>query len=183
MITFAVQLNTKDVTNWVKALDRVVDRAHYWADRDGGELNKRCAKEYADKIVLAIYSKQHAYTPYTARYAMWKQKVGKWSGGFWNLKGDLIKALTHFREENGWKGGIPADVMDTGGKSWLGNLDKGPSKPIAMYGIVMEFGGNYGKAGYHTERPLFWPVYKDYAAFDWRRNQWVAMQDIGRYWR
>lgn len=182
MITFAVQLNTRDVRNWVRALDRVLDRSHFWADRDGGELNRRCAQLYSTQVLVAILGQRFTYRGYVDRYSKWKNKVGKGGEGFWKLKGDLVKALTHFREDEGWKGGIPAHVMDSGGKSWnyptLGSGNKGKRKPIAMYGIVMEF----GLAG-HPKRELFWPIYKEFADFEWQRNQWVALQDIGNYWR
>ena len=104
MITFVAQLNVKDVTYWVKALDRVLDRAHHWADRDGGELNRRCARDYSNAVLLAIYNQRFSYPSYNDRYATWKLRVGKGGEGFWKLKGDLARALTHFREDIGWKG-------------------------------------------------------------------------------
>jgi hypothetical protein len=181
MITFVVQLNVRDVENWVRALDRVLGRSHFWADRDGGELNRKCAQSYSNRVLLAILNQRFTYRGYTDRYATWKTKVGGIQS-FWQLEGDLAEALTHFKEGVGWKGGIPAHVMDSGGKSWnyptMGSGNKGKRKSIAMYGIVMEFG-----LADHPKREVFWPVYKEFADFEWQRNQWVALQDIGNYWR
>lgn len=183
MIVFTALLDFNDVKRWLEALDRVLDCAHFWADKDGGELNRKCARDYANKVLMAISSNRYSYHPYTNRYADWKYSVGFGARSFWQLKGDLTRALKHFREEGGWKGGIPYWTLDTGGKSWYGNLNRGPRKSIAMYGIVMEFGGNYGEGGRHPARPVFWPIYKEFSLVEWPRAHWVALQDIGSKWR
>ena len=58
--------------------------------------------------------------------------------------------------------GIPEGAMDSGGKSWTGEGDKGERKPIAMYARLLEFGGDAGKGGKHPPRPVFQPTLKEF---------------------
>lgn len=151
---------------------------------------------------------------YHPRYQDWKFQSLRGNLGFWLLKGDLLKALEVFplssigkvappgmsaRRSGAYLGGpksrpymvgIKANRTDSGGKSWLGRpwegKAKGPSKYIAMYAHVLEFGGDYRDrgGGDHPKRPVFGPTLVDYSREKAPITASNVLRQIGRWvWR
>lgn len=160
---FGASLNETDFRRIQKAVDRLIVSAR----RAQTECPRTLAEGYVEEVREAIISSKYSskYQDYNERYEEWKHKHGK-GLRFWDLFGDLISNLHAFPVESGFFGGIPSGTMDSGGKSWLGKGDKGPSKDIAWYGWIMEEGGVFvGNAGVtqrHPKRALFTPVFNSY---------------------
>ncbi|MEN6445565.1 MAG: hypothetical protein ABFC98_05915 [Candidatus Cloacimonas sp.] len=185
MIGFFVELNKEDIRRWVKALDGIEWRAKWWLKEKGGEFNRRCAVEYANRVSVNILSNKWSFMPYTETYSKWKHKIGLGSNPFWKLKGDLVASMTQFQERGGWVGGIPANILDSGGKSWYGNLDKGKSKPLAMIATVLEYGGDYRSkgGGYHFPRPILSNTLNEFEEQNYSGIVDTMMNDIERAWK
>jgi hypothetical protein len=143
-------------------------------------LPRRMSIEYIDEIRKNISSQRYAssYARYNQRYQDWKYNVFKSSGGFWQLRGELMGALRSYKEGKGWFGGIPANVTDSGNVSWFGVGDKGRPVPIAQYGHWME----YGRRG-QPPRPLFNPTLIEYADGKGATSANSSQRQIGRGWK
>ncbi len=97
----------------------------------------------------------------------------------WRLRGDLVSSLSAFKAPNGkgYIGGVPIGAMDQGGKSWLGKGSKGPkgpSKPIAMYGSILEYGPK--------RRPVFGPSADEYAKTGWGKRGQESLNELRKQW-
>jgi hypothetical protein len=186
MIGIGVKLNPQDVRKWLKALNSVEYRARWWLKAGGGELNRRLSVAYSNKVVANILSNKWSFVPYKERYAKWKKDAGLGSEPFWKLKGDLVQSITNFRESKGWTGGIPANVVDSGGKSWFHKLNEGKikRKRIAMIGTVLEFGGDYTSSGggFHHKRPVLANTLDEFELQNYSGIPGLMMNDIERAW-
>lgn len=185
MLRVGVYILPKDLMRWFRALSRVEAEAV----RQKENLPRLSSILYSQLVIRNIMSQKGMnYAPYSPRYAKWKEQYGR-AHGFWQLYGDLVRNITHFRVTTdtpgtvAFMGGIPSNVVDTGGKSWLGRGDKGPSKPIAMYGRIMEYGGSFGKGGVHPPRPIFGPTGKEYARKEWPDRGLKSLRALMGKWR
>ena len=186
MINIAIRINTPDLKRWYSAINRLEKQAMDELD----ENPKRNAIGYSNLVVRNIMMQKQmgGYTPYNPRYAAWKEQYGK-ASGFWQLFGDLVRNITHFRVADNrmgikaWMGGIPPNVMDLGGKSWFGKGRQGLPKKIAMYGHVMEYGGSWPKAGSHLPRPIFRPTADEYQNIMWWKELEKSRMRIRDKWR
>jgi len=156
---FRIRFIPEDYRRVLNALDRVLRTSNSQADILPYLASVDCLNLLRRNIMTQKYA---PYAPYNPRYRLWKEQYGA-PTGFWVLFGDLVKALSSWKEKDKqWIAGIPAGVKDSGGKSWFGKGDKGDIKSIAMIAHVMEFGGSFGKGGHHPPRPLFVPTMKEY---------------------
>ena len=166
----------RDFIRWIRASQRVRTIA-------GNQLNDlpyRQALDYIDLIRKNISSDKYGatYADYNPRYASWKYNIFRSTGGFWELRGELLAALKAIKFGRGWLGGIPAGVMDSGNVSWLGIGDKGRSIPIALYGQWME----YGRRG-QPARPLFGPTLDEYSGAGAVKRGIESLKRIRSGWR
>lgn len=178
LLKASIEVNNEDLNRIVSAFKRLEVRSpEIVADK----MQRRCATDYFQKIFKNIVSGKYSggYRSYSKRYAKWKSDLNL-GLEFWVLQGDLLNALTAFQEDGGWVGGIPAGVMDSGGKSWLGRLDKGDRKDIAWYARLMEFGSSDGK---QPARPLFEPTAIEYSQTEWPKRGEEALREVGDLWR
>jgi len=138
---------------------RAVDRLKVLAESERVNLPRKMSIDYIDQIRKNIYADKYraAYPKYSERYSVWKYLVFKSRGGFWFLRGELVTSLKSMQVKQGWFGGIPAGVLDSGNVSWFGKGDKGRRIPIAQYAYWLE----YGRAG-QPSRPLFRPTLIEY---------------------
>jgi hypothetical protein len=160
----------------MNAFDRV--SATYLREED--DLPFRCATGFANFVRSKIFSGQlPSQNPsYNERYLAWKKAYGDFQRP-WMLMGDLALAITIFRNEGGgWHGGIPGDVLDSGGKSWFGQGDRGPSKPIAMYARTLESGLPPQK-----KRPVFEPATEEFRQTEMPKQINRSKQLIREQWR
>lgn len=168
ILSIGVRFDVNDFRRWATAVGKVETFARhieYGMQRD-------CAIELADDIYTAIKTGKYSYQPYNPRYEKWKSEYFP-GRPFWELKSDLANNLRAFKVEDGWAAGVPAGVMDSGGKSWLGTGDKGPRKEIAWYGAINE-----------ARRPLFKPESQAYASGNkWRAQGSKALRYIKTAWR
>ena len=181
---FKVQINQADLRRALSACDKLEAAALQQMDT----LPRRQAKAYQMLVTANIVTQKFAamYPRYTERYAHWKTVIMLRGSHFWNLFGDLLRALSTFavtvrkKTARAWMGGIHQSAMDSGGKSWFGTpkARRGEPKSIAMYGRTMEF----GLAG-HPKRPVFTPTAEEYAASGWIASGRAALIVIGRAWR
>jgi len=179
-----IKLNETEYKRILRALKKLQNRAKWWFEVDGGEMNRRCAIGYAQLLIKNIMTEKYAagYAPYHPRYRQFKQDY--FSQGWWRLKGDLVKNVVNFKEGIGWMGGVPAGVFDTGGKSWFGMGKRGKPKSIAMYARVGEFGGKLPRGGGdHPARPVFRPTMEEFERTSWPKQIEYATDDIKRAWR
>lgn len=84
----------------------------------------------------------------------------------------------------GWKGG----AFDSGGKSWYGKKGDlwGPSKPVAMYARILEWGGDFTSSGggRHPARPVMAPSLVGFTRREGREMARSTLMWIGRVsWR
>lgn len=173
LLNIGIRFDVSDARRFRRATNKVYTRAKYWIE---DEMQRQCAIKLANNIYIAIKFGKYSYQPYNLRYENWKNTYfpGK---PFWELKGDLAKALQAFKTPRGnWAAGVPAGIMDSGGKSWFGTGDKGRPKEIAMYGSINE-----------RLRPLWKPESEAFIdeAFidnDWRQQARMALKEIGKGW-
>lgn len=188
MIT--IKLNQKELERIRKAGQKVIKRARWWMEDNGGELPRRASLQFVNKLAVAISTEKYSagYAQYHPQYRNWK---AQWASiGWWKIKGDLLASLTTwmspYKTKGGWMAGIPGGVMDSGGKSWwyrgLGGKNKGKRKKIAMIATTGEFGGNFGKGGTHPARPVFQPTMDDYYEEDLPKLADQALDAIGGAW-
>ena len=147
---------------WMRATEKI--KATALSEKEN--LPRRMSIDYVDEIRknITIGRFSNTYAAYNERYRKWKYTIFKSTGGFWNLRGELLAALeaknmssTKFTSR--WFAGIPAGVFDSGNVSWFGKGDKGRSLPIALYAYYLE----YGRRG-QPSRPLFRPTLIEYAS-------------------
>ena len=120
-------------------------------------LPRDASRQYSELVKNAIINGR-SYAKYSPSYKAWKDSKG-FGGKFWKLKGDLERATGSYKIRETattceYLGGVKAGIKDSGGKNWN---QKGPSKDIAWYGRMMEFGRRGQKA-----RPLFGPMARKY---------------------
>jgi len=148
-------------------------------------LPRRMSIDYIDTIRKNIYTNRYGatYARYNRRYRQWKYMIFKSSGGFWNLRGELIAALqskwrgaTKYTSQ--WFGGIPSNARDSGNVSWLGTGNKGRSMAIAQYAQWME----YGRSG-QPSRPLFRPTLIEYASGKGAKRLGESRQRLMGVWK
>jgi hypothetical protein len=182
MIDIDIRIDPNDLARLEKAIANVRNRAEFWFEHFGGEAPRRGAEWYVNLIKVAILTQRFGpYEEYNKRYWDWKSK---YMGGhtYWYLKGDLFGAVTHWLEGNSWAAGVPPNVYDSGGKSWLGKGDRGPSKPIEFYGLAVEY-GTFGAGTQHKPRPLFYPAGEEIAGTKWPEVCEEALRDIESQWK
>jgi hypothetical protein len=142
----------------------------------GEDMQRRCATDFYQLVFENIVNQKFKHPAYYPRYGNWKMGVVGHQES-WVLKGDLLEALTAFKSgKSGWMGGIPAGVMDSGGKSWKGELDQGPAKYIAKYARILEFNRT-------KPRPVFKPTTQEYAGEGWPKQGREALREVGNLWR
>lgn len=186
MMILDVKFIESDLRRWHSAASRLEKQAA----KEWDENPKRNAIGYSNLVIKNIMQQKGMgkYASYSDRYAKWKERYGR-ETGFWKLFGDLTKSITHFRVIDNrmgvraWMGGIPSNMVDSGGKSWFGKGDLGFPKRIAMYAHVMEYGGSWPKAGKHPPRPIFGPTAEEYQnVFWWKEFEYSRMR-IKDKWR
>lgn len=187
MINVTLEVNRVQLEHYYRALDNLVNRVKFHLIENGGAMNRRCAARYATDVVTAITSQKFAgsFRGYNQRYEAWKTLMGLGDEGFGKLKGDLLRNITHYADDGGWRGGITKGAMDSGGKSWFtrpGGVPRGRSKPISMYAYVMEYGGDYGPGGKHPARAVFTPVMNEFAGTTWLEEANKVLESIERQW-
>lgn len=141
---------------WMRAVEKIKKNA--LSEKEN--LPRRMSIDYCNLVRKNLLAGKYAstYARYNERYQEWKYKIFRSQGGFWELRGLLLISLKSYKSGNGWFGGIPAGIMDTGNVSWFGKGDRGRPVPIAQYGIWME----YGRRG-QPSRPLFRPTLIEYS--------------------
>lgn len=189
---FRILFKADEYQRIMKATFRVRNKAKKLITTNGGSFNRICAMEVSQRTVIAITTQKYAgeYHQYTPRYEEWKRKYYQGSKGFWQLAGDVLRNVTHFKADadgkTGWMGGIPPGKTDRGGKSWFGQgpaQPVGPAKLVAFYAQIIEFGGGSpgGPGGFHRPRPLFTRVGEEYISTWENKAGWVLRQ-VGSEW-
>jgi len=157
-----IMFDEKDLRHFLVALTRLESNTR----KQANEVPRLNAIDYHNKVIenIMMQAKMGGYPSYHPRYLAWKEQRS--SGGFWQLAGDLVRAMTYRKilsSDDGaeWFSGVPAGIKDSGGKSWLSNVPRGKKKEIAWYGRIMEE-GYYSAEQFHPERPIFGPTLKEY---------------------
>jgi hypothetical protein len=162
-------LRPRDVVRWFRILGQLEPRARLYV---GDEMQRLCANDYVNQLRSNSYNQRlmqgwSRATRGAERYEDWKAEHG-FPLGFWRLKDDLLNNLSYFRVHKGWMGGIQNGIMDSGGKSWLGAGDVGPSKEIAWYARMNEYG-----IGPTPKRPIFYRTMNSYAQSRQRQRRGI----------
>jgi len=171
------ELNPNDKRKFLTACDRLMANIPH-ASR---KINQDSAYALQQNLISNISSQKFSYPAHNERYSEWKQQYGKGKGksDFWNLYGDLLKAIqvkiVQWKDQSEFFVGIPPKIQDSGGKSWFGVGEKGATKEILSYALIMEKGGQNGK---QPPRPLFEPTEGEFGASD-RRSR-IANQGLIR---
>lgn len=160
---------------WLRAINGVKKRFK----SEPMEMARNCAFDYYQLVSQNILSRTIPTPRYSKRYADWKKDFGRM--GYpspWRLYGDLLANLQARKVKDGWIGGVPPGIRDSGGKSWLGEAGgrSNRRKEIAWYGAIEEFGPK--------KRPLFVPTMKQYANGGvWHKRGEVTLSNIGDAWK
>lgn len=170
-------------SRYLSACDRLIGQLRSAEHR----INKDSAESLQQQLIGNITSQHFAYAPYSDRYAEWKREYGRGKGStdFWVLFGDLLKAIKV--SPVSWRGkaqyfvGIRPGIFDSGGKSWLGQGDRGPAKEILEYALLMEKGGQNGR---QPARPLFEPTQDEFAVSE-RRGRILnqSLMRVAQSWK
>lgn len=136
--------------------------------------------DYLALVHLNIVNQKYSgsYQNYNPVYRDWKAKQGA-DLRFWILKGDLLAALTVWRTRRGWTAGIPAGILDSGGKNYTG---EGEPSYIAAYARIMEWGGSF-QGQDHPARSVFTPTLEEYRRAGARKRINESKKIIVRSWR
>ena len=140
-------------------------------------IQGKLAKLYRKMLIYNITTQKHITSrKHTKRYKDWKKKYGIGRGKrlWWILFGDLLKNINTWKVDDGFKSGINAYVVSSGGASWQGKGDKGVPKPIAMYARILEFG--------EKKQPMFTPTLNEFIPI-WRAEWFQALDNIGKVWK
>ena len=169
-----IRFRRSDYTRWLRATAKIQAEAL----RESLNLPYRMAVGYTNLVRSNISTGKFTamYAPYSERYYHWKYFIFGSSGGFWYLKGHLLRSLTTFRHENGWMGGIPAGIQ-VEGSSWFGEGQTGRPAYVAEYGNWMEFG-----RGRQPARPLFTPTLKEYRENEALKEAVVSLNKVASRW-
>jgi len=169
---FKVRIEQKDIRRINRALSRVFRSVV-------GQQNVLPRDQAFQHTNLLIFNINHqsiiVYKTLNKRYREWKQKYGKGPGKFkyWVLFGDLLKNINTSQTRGMYFSGIRSGIYDTGGKSWLGQGDKGKPKEIGMYASENE-----------KRRPVFGPTENEYAhSADRKKLVEKGARHILRSWR
>jgi hypothetical protein len=172
MIKFGIRFIGRDYIAHKRARQRVNSKT-YKMER---EMPKLCAIDYVDLLRNNLLDERYrfAYT-YNKQYLEWKlMKVGHEKS--WQLFGDLLGALRHFKVGSGWMGGVPSGVMGQAGKSMggrkaRGKAGHGKAREIAWYGKIVE-----------RTKPLFKPTARMYRKKGWLNRGKLTLGKIGQEW-
>jgi len=144
-------------------------------------LPQRNATDLKQLLIRNILTQKYAlgYAPYSPRYAAWKTQTMLMGSHFWRLYGDLLKNITAQCKGKAWFAGIPAGILDSGGKSWFSTRQSrvGKRKYIGMYARVMEFG--YAN---HPARSVFIPTQEEYIKAGWINRGGESLKKVGNRW-
>lgn len=164
---WTVEFNKADLARWMRAKDALLANVgpYSW------KMQQDCAVEYIVDIMAEIGRRITPSPPYHPKYKEWKDKYGKFSTP-WKLFGDLVNNLTAWREGDVWIGGVPNGIYDSGGKSWKGTGNMGPSREIVWYGSLEE-----------ERRPLFEPVRESYFNDKFPGQGIKTLKRLGDLWR
>ena len=189
--------NETDKRRFLSAVGKI-GKAVKFQIESPGILPKTLAIKFTEQMRIAIITQKWVSKwgvrgrRYHPKYEKWKkEQVGH--SLFWKLQGDLLAALQQWKVTEGWFSGVPITAMDSGGKNFSG---KGKSKPIAMYGTILEEGGQHG--GMHPARPVFEHTFNEFSFSSSRPGKsfgvtysgglaWAlcekALVQIGDHWR
>jgi hypothetical protein len=142
-------------------------------------IGYQMSSDYLQLLVLNILSQKYSgsYSAYNPLYEAWKRNNSS-DMRFWILAGDLIDSLTIWKTKTGWTAGIPAGVVDSGGKNFTGT---GSPKYIAAYARILEYGGTF-KGQTHSPRPVFAPTFKEYLQMGTKKRLNESATIILRNW-
>ena len=162
MLRPTIEFNKADLARLTRAINAVSETVKA-EGAPSGNVARRCSIEMVNVLRKNIMSNKFAamYTSgYSKHYEEWKRNNTKaTSQGYWRLYDDVVRNLTFFKPKGtggGWAAGIPAGVMDSGGKSWKG-YSKGYPKPIAAYAKIVEEGSKNPMYKNFPARPMFAP--------------------------
>jgi hypothetical protein len=144
-----IEENKSDLARYIEALGKTAEEY----EKQANDLPKRCAEEFQLLLIKNITTQAFPWVASRSqRYKDWKmQRVGHLK--HWILDGDLLGAITHWKESDAWIAGIPSGIFDRGGKNYSG----GAPMEIAIYARSLEYG-----EGTQPARPLFGPSTEQY---------------------
>jgi len=156
-----------DMTRYLRALYKLGVKVQIWQNT----ICYRGATDYFQLVHKNIMSEKYsgAYPAYSEKYGKWKQKKGYKYPGWWKLEQNLLNALTVFKTEDGWMGGIPAGLGGSRGGT------------IAVYGSAGEFESFRGD---QPARPVFEPTMQEYAKDEngWKKRAKEALDAMKEAW-
>ena len=172
-----IQLNKVEYERWLRALDKVLLVSERVIKND---MQYICAVKYAHLVVENIYNQKHMgnYAPLDEKYREWKEKHFP-NKGFWRLGDDLTRNISIFKYKKGFMGGVPAGVMDSGGKSWYRGGERAAPREIALYGAASEFASVRKK---QPARPIFTPSMEEFSKEEWPKQGEIALKTIAKVW-
>ena len=175
---FRVAFDHREFSMLLAAVDRIEAQARVQQSQHPYE----CAVEFRQLLIRNIVTQKYAsrYARYSQRYAHWKSQVMGFGLDYWKLSGDLLRSLTAFKTTRGYMAGIPAGVLDSGGKSWDGDSQNpvGDREYVAKYAAKLEMGGHNQPA-----RPLFKPTTEEYAVAGFPIKGRESLKRMSRVWR
>lgn len=176
MVTIKIIFVASDLKRIFSAIAKVRTATRTRAKNIGYQLGT----DYLKLLHINILSQKYAgnYYHYNKKYEEWKRSRGS-EDRFWILSGDLLGALTIWKKRFGWIAGIPAGVMDRGGKNYTG---KGPPTYIGAYARILEYGGIFYEQ-IHPPRPVFRPTFEEYKASGAIKRVKESREIIRRNWR
>jgi len=177
MVTIKIIFVAKDLKKVLSAIAKVRSAVYVRAKNIGYQLGV----DYLKLVYLNIVNQRYSagYEPYSEKYGKWKSKRGPESR-FWILSGDLLQALSMWKKGKfGWVSGIPAGILDSGGKNYSG---LGKPTYIGAYGRIMEYGGSF-EGQVHPARPVFGPTLEEYKKSGALKRLKESRTIIKRNWR
>lgn len=163
-----------DIDKWKEAIARLENMARMEMD----DLPFRCAGEFIQLVKTNVMTSKFRFKGYNQRYWLWKKMMYGWQPQ-WRLSGDMLAALMVdpvriTKNEKGYAGGVPAGVMDRGGKSWYGSPGRvfGRPKEIAKYAAIVE-----------EDRPLFQWTTEQYEKDKWPSQGDITLSRLKACWR
>lgn len=168
-MSLGVSYEPKSYLRYRSALKRMKRRL----EMEARDLPRRLAQRYAYFVAKAITTQKYAatYAPYSPAYERWKYTTMGYSGGFWELRGYVLRYLQAWPVGlYQWIGGLPSSI----------SVPKvgGGSISLVQYAKENEYGTRKIPA-----RPLFAPSLIDFSVTDAIAEMTQSRARVKRAWR
>jgi len=164
---FMIYFEYKICPNDFKLVTKAIRNVRNEVVRQSKEVPKGWAIDFSKLFMQAIlHDKWEPFvTPLAKKYVQKKQEAG-YAIPPWKRTLNLLNAISHWKDEKGWKAGIPAGLLGEDGDY------------IGYYATLIEFGSKD-----IVERPYLRPEFNEFKQVNYKKRINIAINRIMEKWR